>query len=814
MNATIDIVRGELERLFSLEELQKVSGDLLGLSPEDVGGTSTKATFARALTERCLDGQRLEALVDVVRVQKREVDPRLFDLGALLGKEELPAGRELGEFTIQKKLGESELSIVYLATAGGKQVSLKVLRRDAARDLRATHRFLTANRLVAALDHPGLPRSLRAGEIPSGVFYVAYEHIEGITLAARLARTGPAHVNELKALMRGILEPLAAMHRAHLAHGNLKLENVLVTKDGAENRAVLIDFGADRLRQKAIAANGHSGVLAVLGSPKTIAPEVVRGKQADAQSDVYAFGSMMYELVSGKPVFAGETATDTVFQHIAAPPEPPSAKAPRGWVSKEVDELVLSMLSKDPARRPKDAQAVLDALEGLGRAVVASKAQPIAPEKVEQLIELLSTNPDDSESAMELEKAVDAGADARKVAEAFAAAAAKADATTDEGKETAKGLYYRAARIFDSAVKDKGQAEAMYIAILSIDPSDDIASIGLEEVRKALGKYEEIVEMLLERSQTAAPGEDRGRALAEIGRLYGAELDDADQAPEWRFYSELGGMTAILPPQEGVGPPVSSSRQSHAGNIGTHLLRFVFCANILRQTIGLRPGPRRGAGRGRGAPGRRREPTWRTRARRTGSRASSARAAANHSWERREHLDHALRIDAFHQHRRDAVVLHEHHLVDQERPGARDLRHRARAGDHVRVLVEVDAVLHDEDVRVDAEDLVAELALEARGDREHDEQRRDPERDARDRDGRDRRDGAAGRAAEVAEADREGVGHAWAGLRPTTPAPRGRWSRRAFRRISVGFRASLGGGYSTSRTPSRPPGLDLHPTGR
>jgi tetratricopeptide (TPR) repeat protein/predicted Ser/Thr protein kinase len=530
MNATIDIVRGELERLFSLEELQKVSGDLLGLAPEDVGGTGAKATFARALTERCVDGHRLEALVDVIRVQKREVDPRLFDLGSLLGKEELPGGHVIGEFTVQKKIGESELSIVYLAQAAGKAASLKVLRRDAARDVRAVHRFLTANRLVASLEHPGLPKGLRAGEIASGVFYVAYDHVEGVTLAARLARTGPAHVNELKALLKQILEPLAAMHRSHLAHGNLKLENVLIGKDGEGNRAVLIDFGADRLRQKAIAANGHSGVLAVLGSPKTIAPEVVRGKQADARSDVYAFGSMMYELVSGKPVFLGDTATDTVFQHIAREPEAPSAKAPRGWVGKEVDELVLSMLSKDPARRPKDAQAVLDALEGLGRVQAASKAQPIAPEKVDQLIELLGASPDDSESAMQLEKAVDQGADARKVAEAFASAATKVDASTDDGKETVKGLYYRAARIFDAAVKDKAQAEAMYIAILTLDPTDDIASIGLEEVRKALGKYEEIVEMLLERSQNAAPGEERARALAEIGRLYGAELDDADQA--------------------------------------------------------------------------------------------------------------------------------------------------------------------------------------------------------------------------------------------------------------------------------------------
>jgi hypothetical protein len=155
MNPTIDILRGELERLFSLEEMTSMSQRLLGLDPVDVGGTSAKGSFARALTERCVDGERIEALVDVLRVQKREVDPRIFDIGGLLGKEDLASGRQIGDFTIQKKLGESDISAVYVALRGGETFALKLLRREAARDRSAVHRFLTANRLVAALSHPG-----------------------------------------------------------------------------------------------------------------------------------------------------------------------------------------------------------------------------------------------------------------------------------------------------------------------------------------------------------------------------------------------------------------------------------------------------------------------------------------------------------------------------------------------------------------------------------------------------------------------------------------------------------------------------------
>lgn len=539
MNPTIDILRGELERLFTLEEMTSMSERLLGLAPDEVGGASAKGSFARALTERCFDGDRLDALVDVILHSRKEVDPRVRDFVTLMGKEELPAGRQLGDFTIQKKIGESDLGIVYQAVrsdgAAKATYALKVLRREAARDRRAVHRFLTANRLIGTVDHPGLPRHVEAGEIEAGVFYVAYEYIDAQPLAARLARTGPISYNELRPLLKGILEPLAALHKAHLVHGDVKTENILVTS-GSEPRVVLIDFGTDRLRVRSVQANGHTGLLAVFGSPKTVAPEIVRGRAADPKSDVYAFGAVLFELLTGKPVFLHESATDAAFAHLSSEPEPPSTRAPRGLVSRDIDAFVLSLLNKDPARRPKDAAAVLDALESIGRASAQMRAAGnISAEKVQGMIDKLLAAPSDGEAAIELEKAVDEGAEPARVGEAFAAAAAQVrggggQAESEEERETKKALLYRAARIFDSAAKDKNRAEQTYAAIIELDPTDEIAMIALEEARKALGKYEELVEMLLEKSQAAPPGEDRGRALAEIGRLYASELDDADQA--------------------------------------------------------------------------------------------------------------------------------------------------------------------------------------------------------------------------------------------------------------------------------------------
>jgi tetratricopeptide (TPR) repeat protein/tRNA A-37 threonylcarbamoyl transferase component Bud32 len=531
MSQTIDILRAELERLFSLDEMTSMSQRLLGLDPEDVGGATAKASFAKALTERCVDGDRIDALVDVILVSRQGVDPRVRDVAGLLGKEEIAAGKALGPFVVGKKLGESELSTVYLAKRGDEERVLKVLKREACRDKRAVQRLLTANRLVASVDHAGLPKGIDAGEI-DGLYWISYLHVDAQTLAARFARTGPSHINELRTTLQAILQPLAALHQARIVHGDLKLENLLYAREAdGTPRVTLIDFGTDRLRQRPTVANGHTGVLAVIGSPKTIAPEQVRGLRADAASDVYSFGAMMYELLSGKPVFAFDSATDAAFAHVSKEPEAPSAKAPRGWIAKDVDQFVLSLLAKDPARRPKDAAAVLAGIESLGRASSTMRAAQAAfpDERLTNLVDILVAAPEDPEAAIALEGAIEEGADPTKVAEAFDVAADGVDMNEPDAVEVKKSLLYRAARIFDTTVKDKERAEKIYAEIVELDATDEIALMGLDEVRKALGKHAEIVEALMARSENEPPGEERARIFAEIGRICAQDLDDAEQ---------------------------------------------------------------------------------------------------------------------------------------------------------------------------------------------------------------------------------------------------------------------------------------------
>ncbi len=548
MNPTIDLLRAELERLYSLDEMTSMTERLLGLDPEKVGGAGAKATFARALAERCLDGDQLDALVDVILMSKAGVDPRVQDLAGLFGREEIAPGGKLGPFVIARKLGESPSSVVYAAKRDDENRTLKVLRREACRDRRAVQRFLTANRMVGAISHAGLPKGLEAGE-SDGAYWVSYELSDGLPLSVRLARTGPIRLPDAKAILRGILEPLGALHRARMAHGNLKLENVLLrpreranTLLGIEGMAeadrraqsqplvLLVDFGTDRLRQRGAPANGHAGVLAIFGSPKTIAPEQVRGQRADALTDVYAFGAVMYEVLSGKPVFTFDTATDAAFAHLTREPEPPSTKAPHGWVPRDVDEFVLSLLAKDPDARPKDVFALMDELESLGKVSAAARAarSTFSEDRLTGLVDLLIAAPEDTATAEELEAAIEEGADPAVVAEAFEVAAKAVNMEDFDATDLKKSLLYRAARTFDG-VGDRVGAEKAYAEIAELDPEDATARTALDDTRRALGKYGEVVESLIGRSEAAAPGVDRARLFAEIGRLCATELEDPDQ---------------------------------------------------------------------------------------------------------------------------------------------------------------------------------------------------------------------------------------------------------------------------------------------
>ncbi len=545
MNATTDILRGELERLYELEELKSLSSDLLGFDPNQVGGTEGKGAFARALVERCMSEDALLALADALFLSKPNVNEKLRKIFDADAGEELKPGIEVSGYRVLKKIGEGGVGVVYLAEvkddAGiATRVALKVVRPVHARDRAASQRWQTVARIhksvlgTASLGDSSLAAVLDVGTHADGRPWIATAFVEGQSLAARIGRTGPMHYNEARPIVRGILNALEMLHAHKLVHGDVKVENVFMVRPSAadsmknEPTGVLVDAGVDRLFSRSPVGTTQAGLLPVFGTAKAIAPELARGGVATAASDLYAVGCLLYEVLTGRPPFVGKTAIDVVAQHLVSEPEPPSKHAPRGWVVKDVDDIVLRTLAKDPKDRFPTAIAMRDAIESIGRASIppAARAQEeLDKTAFEEAAALLLDSPGDEECALLLERVVEPAQAWDKAVEVLLQAAEK---TAEH--DAKKALYYRIARIRESDLGDRAGAEASYRKILEIDENEDIARSGIEELKRQSGDAEGLIELLLEKVEREESAEERGTILREIAETYEKKLGDKDNA--------------------------------------------------------------------------------------------------------------------------------------------------------------------------------------------------------------------------------------------------------------------------------------------
>lgn len=524
----MESLRGELERLFELDELVKLSSTLLGFNPKEIGGTGGKASFVRALTDFCAARGAVEALCDAVANIRPNADPKVLawrNFG-VWDRPELGPGDTLAGFSIERRQGEGPQGSCYLARRQhgdrqGEDYRIKLLHPETTRDARGLQRFLTFNRILGSKSHVALPDALEVIQSERGAL-VAQRWFQGESLAARLARSGPLPASEVQAIMLEVAQALAVLHGRRLTHGNLKLENVIVATDESGNHTVqLQDAGADLLGSRR-ASNGHIEVLS-LASPKTVAPERLRGSERDTAGDVYAFGAICYELSCGTPPFSGETAIDAAIRHLTVMPEPPSQLAPPGWLSPSFDAFVLRLLQKNPDDRPEHGRALLDELRALSNEGIGGSV-----EDVEDRIAALLEEPDSEEAARALD-AVAAGPFRGRVFGAFADAAERLDADDPVLRRIKTSLLARAASGFTS-IRQLDAAEAAYLKLVALSDGDWAHLDALDEVRRLLGKHEEVIEGLLARIENAETAGGRASLMARIGEIYASELEDEAQA--------------------------------------------------------------------------------------------------------------------------------------------------------------------------------------------------------------------------------------------------------------------------------------------
>jgi len=271
-----------------------------------------------------------------------------------------------GRYDIQRELGGGGMSRVFLATetALGRDVVVKVISPDVMGDAGAD-RFAREVKLAARLQHANIVPVLTAGDA-NGLAYYTMPMVRGETVRERLQR-GAVPPAESRAILRDIARALAYAHGEGIVHRDIKPENVLLSGDAA----LVTDFGiakAIALSKTEAPGGSITQVGASLGTPGYMAPEQAAGDEVDARADLYAWGVMAYELLNGRHPFADKTTgQQLIAAHIVEKPKPlldmVTAGARRDVNVRALAPLVMQCLEKQPAARPANARAVLDALE-------------------------------------------------------------------------------------------------------------------------------------------------------------------------------------------------------------------------------------------------------------------------------------------------------------------------------------------------------------------------------------------------------------------------------------------------------------------
>ncbi len=258
-----------------------------------------------------------------------------------------------GRYRVGSRVARGGMATVYLGMdlRLDRPVALKVLHTHLAQDEEAVARFIQEAKSAARLSHPNVVAVYDQGRDGPTVF-LAMEFIEGRTLRDVLRGRHPLRPREAFGVLEAVLAALGAAHAAGLVHRDVKPENVLLADDG---RIKVADFGLARVSSATSTNSAAAGqFLATVGY---VAPERVRGETADARSDVYSAGILLYEMLTGEQPFHGEDAVNVAFQHVNTDVPPPSARVP--GLAADIDALVLRATSREPAVRPADATAFL-----------------------------------------------------------------------------------------------------------------------------------------------------------------------------------------------------------------------------------------------------------------------------------------------------------------------------------------------------------------------------------------------------------------------------------------------------------------------
>jgi serine/threonine-protein kinase len=276
---------------------------------------------------------------------------------------DLSPGQVVGEYRIEAKIGEGGFGAVYKAVHPliGKTAAIKVLNRQYSANPQMVSRFIAEARAVNQIRHRNIIDIFAFGALEDGRQYFIMELLEGLPLDKYLGEKTQLSVEEAVGVLRPVARALDAAHAAGIAHRDLKPENIFLSFDEeGQPFPKLLDFGIAKLLTADATQGGQSAKTRTgtpMGTPYYMSPEQCRGKNVDQRTDIYSFGIMLHQVLSGKLPFDGDDLMDLLLKQTTAPAPPLSSVA---QLPNVLDPPLLAMMEKDPAKRPQTVGAAMD----------------------------------------------------------------------------------------------------------------------------------------------------------------------------------------------------------------------------------------------------------------------------------------------------------------------------------------------------------------------------------------------------------------------------------------------------------------------
>jgi len=285
-----------------------------------------------------------------------------------------------GRYRVLEVIGRGGMGVVYRVEhlRMGKLAAMKVLHRDLAQDPEVVQRFEREAAAVSKLHHPHTVQVFDFGNA-QGALYLIMEYVRGLDLAHIVNRDGPIPWTRCAPLLAQICSALQEAHELGIVHRDLKPENVLITRTTrGHDYAKVLDFGLAKLDQRGVPTH-ETERTTIVGTPFFMAPEQIRGDDVDARTDIYSFGALMFELLTGEHLYSGSTAVGVLTKHLTAEPDAPSMRAPKMAIPPAVDHLCRKALARDPDDRWQTAAELAEAIEEIYAETVHESTGPGRP---------------------------------------------------------------------------------------------------------------------------------------------------------------------------------------------------------------------------------------------------------------------------------------------------------------------------------------------------------------------------------------------------------------------------------------------------